>query len=60
MCSNDTLAFNWTRLNLQLISDFFHLNLGVKCFKAEHVSKAEHASSTGVLEEEGGGATGFL
>ena len=48
-CSNDTLgntSFKWTR---QLISDFFQLN---------SVSKAEYASSTGVLEEEGG--TGFL
>ena len=26
-----------------------------RCLEAEHVSKAEHASSTGVLEEEEGG-----
>ena len=28
--------------------------------KAGHVSNPEHASSAGVLEEEGGGATYFL
>ena len=45
--SNDTLG----NTPFQLISDFFHVNQGVQCF--EHASKAEEASSRGVME--GGG-----
>ena len=48
MRSNDTLVDT----PFQLISGFFHVNLGVLC--SDH---AEQASSRGVLE---GGATGLL
>ena len=49
--SNDTLVDT----PFQLISGFFHVNQGVLC--SEH---AEQASSRGVLEGGGGGATGLL
>ena len=51
MRSNDTLVDT----PFQLISGFFHVNLGVLC--CEH---AEQASSRGVWRGRGGGATGLL
>ena len=51
MRSNDTLVDT----PFQLISGFFHVNQGILC--SEH---AEQASSRGVLERGGGGATGLL
>ena len=52
MHRNNTLVAT----SFQLISDFFHVNQGVQCFK-----HAEQASSRGVLGGGGGGgATGLL